>query len=183
MNLSYKYLPFINKVKVNQEAFGNKIIKISNNLKISPNWLMITINNETAGTFSPSIKNPTSTATGLIQFMEATAKSLGTTTAALAKMSNVEQLDYVENYFKPYIGQMKSVSDVYLAVFFPAALDDVDTWVFPNWAAKANPIFDINKDGVLTKGEFKQYVNNKYSPYLGNDFEKNYVDNNSVKKK
>lgn len=183
MNLDYKYLPFIEKVTVNQKAFGEKVIKISDNLKISPNHLMIVINNESAGTFSPSIKNPTSTATGLIQFMEATAKSLGTTTAALAKMSNVEQLDYVEKYFRPYVGQMKSVSDVYLAVFFPAALDDSDTWVFPNWASKANPIFDINKDGILTKGEFKQYVNNKYSKYLGNDFEKKYLSDTSVKKK
>lgn len=44
----------------------------------------------------------TSGATGLIQFMPATAQGMGTTTAALAAMSAVQQLDYVQRYFKPY---------------------------------------------------------------------------------
>jgi hypothetical protein len=44
---------------------------------------------EKGETFSPCVKNPGSSATGLIQFMSSTAKSLGTTTNDLCKMSAV----------------------------------------------------------------------------------------------
>lgn len=43
--------------------------------------------------------------------------SLGTTTAHLRKMSNVEQLDWVRRYLSPYHGKMKNWLDVYCAVF------------------------------------------------------------------
>ena len=42
-------------------------------------------------------------ATGLIQFLPSTARGLGTTTDALAGMSSVEQLNYVEKYFDPLL--------------------------------------------------------------------------------
>ncbi len=160
-------LAFIDKVKDNKEAFGKKVIDIAAKLDTVPNNLMIVMNNESAGTFSPSIKNPTSTATGLIQFMEDTAKGMGTSTQALAKMSNVQQLDYVYKYLAKYKDKYKDASDLYLAVFFPLALYQKDeNWQFPQWAVKANPIFDINKDGKLTKAEFRSYVLNKYKQYL-----------------
>lgn len=50
--------------------------------------------------FQPGAKNPKATASGLIQFTEATAKGLGTTTAAIRSMSAVDQLPLVERYFK-----------------------------------------------------------------------------------
>ena len=174
MAISYLKLPFIDRVKQNREAFGKKVISIANSLFISPNWLMVVMNNETAGTMNSSIKNPTSTATGLIQFMEATARTLGTSTAQLAAMRNVEQLDYVKAYLKPYARKIKSVSDCYLAVFFPQALDMPNEWAFPKWASDANRIFDLNRNGILTKGEFVQYVNDKYGQYLKNEFEAAY---------
>lgn len=164
MALDYSQLPFIDKVKQNQKAFGNKVIAISDKLDIHPDSLMVVMNNESG--LRSDIKNPTSSASGLIQFMETTAKALGTTTADLRKMSNVEQLDYVYKYMKPYAGMMHDVSDVYLSIFYPYALFQKDNWEFPQWAVKANPIFDINKDGTLTKGEFRKYVHNKYDKYL-----------------
>jgi len=162
--MDYKKLPFISKVKSNIEAFGNKVISLSALLNIAPEWLMVVMNNESG--LQHTAKNPFSTATGLIQFMEATAKGLGTTTAALKAMTNVQQLDYVYKYLKPYKGKMNDVSDVYLAVFFPLALFKDENYLFPAWAVNANKIFDINKDGVLTKSEFRKYVNNKYSKYV-----------------
>lgn len=155
-------LPFIDKVKTNQSAFADKVI--NNPLGVNPKHLMIVMNNESG--LNHKAKNPTSSAAGLIQFMANTAKSLGTTTSALLLMSNVQQLDYVFKYLKPYKSKMLSVADVYLAVFFPKALFQNDIWEFPQWAVKANKIFDISKDGKLTKAEFKQYVNNKYQKYL-----------------
>jgi hypothetical protein len=161
----YTQLPFINKVS-NPEEFGNKVILIcdSDHLDIMPEGLMVVMNNESGE--SASIKNPNGSATGLIQFTEATAKGLGTSTAALAQMSNVDQLDYVYKYLKPYADDINTPADTYLAVFYPEALYKDDTWQFPDWVVQGNPIFDTNHDGILTKGEFIQYVNDKYGQYF-----------------
>ena len=59
---------------------------------------------------------------------------------------------------------MKSVYDLYLATFFPAALGKADTWVMQTSSLSAqtiaaqNQIIDLNKDGQITVGEFKEYV-------------------------
>ncbi len=164
--MNYLDLPFINRVTENQKAFGEKVISIANDLDILPHWLMIVMNNESG--LNSHIKNPNSSATGLIQFMEPTANELGTSTAELAAMSNVEQLDYVKKYFTAYgyYKQINDTADTYLAIFFPKALYENDDFVFPKWASNANPIFDINHDGTLTKSEFRNYVNNKYAAYI-----------------
>ncbi|MCZ4320403.1 transglycosylase SLT domain-containing protein, partial [Aequorivita viscosa] len=80
------------------ELFRSKVISIAENLSIDPNYIMACIALETGRSFNPAIKNPKSSATGLIQFMDSTAKALGTTTDLLSRMSHVEQLDYVEKY-------------------------------------------------------------------------------------
>ena len=64
--------------------------------------------------FRPNAKNPVGTATGLIQFIESTARSLGTTTAALAKMSAVQQLPYVERYFVNTLGSRRPPAEDYI---------------------------------------------------------------------
>ncbi len=157
-------LAFIEKVKDNREAFGKKVIEVSAKLDTLPNNLMIVMNNESG--LNPKAKNPTSSATGLIQFMKDTAIGLGTTVEAISKMSNVQQMDYVYKYLVRYKDKFKDVSDLYLAVFYPLALYQKESWMFPEWAVKANKIFDINKDGKLSKAEFRQYVNQKYAKYL-----------------
>lgn len=162
--MTYLELPFISKVKNNQKEFGEKVIDIAKKLNTDPRFLMVVMNNESG--LDSTAKNPTSSATGLIQFMEATAKELGTTTAQLRVMKNYEQLDYVYKYLNVYKNKLASAADVYLAIFYPLALFKTDSFEFPSWVVKANKIFDTNKDGKLTKLEFKNYVNNKYSKYL-----------------
>jgi len=169
---SYLSLPFINKVTINQKLFGEKVIAIAEDLGISPNWLMVVMNNESG--LNHLEENPNSSATGLIQFIDTTAKGLGTTTQKLLKMTNVEQLDYVKKYYNTYKGKIKNVADAYLAVFYPDALGKPDNYTMPGWATSANPIFDLNHDRVLTKKEFTEYVNNKYAPYLNNGFEREF---------
>lgn len=158
-------LVYAEKVKKNQAQFIEKIQSIANALKIDPNWLMILINAESAGTFSPSVRNPNGGATGLIQFMPNTARGLGTSTAELAQMSNVQQLDWVYKYFKPYAGKIKSYFDLYLATFFPAGIGKPDEYVFQTKGLTAQKIAEQNKginkwpkDNKITMAEFKQYV-------------------------
>lgn len=164
---SYTTLPFIEKIpKSQQQAFGDKLISISQDMGMLPEWLMIVMNNESG--LNPAAKNPYGTASGLIQFTEPTAYDLGTTTAALRAMSATDQLDYVKKFFTKYGYNKKinSVADTYLAVFFPLALTKSEDYIFPQWATDANPVFDTNKDHVLTKKEFTDYVNNKYAAYI-----------------
>jgi len=44
-------------------------------------------------------------------------------------MSAVQQLDYVYTYFKQTIGKLKNLSDVYMAVLWPAAVGKSDRYV------------------------------------------------------
>lgn len=142
------------------EAFIEKVKEISINLEINPNWLMVVIELETAGTFSAAITNSLGY-TGLIQFGKVAAKELGTTTDALRSMTEVEQLNYVEKYLMRYKRKMNNLADVYLAVFFPLAIGKPDGWVLQTKRlnaeriAKWNPGFDVNKDKQIQVWEIK----------------------------
>lgn len=143
--------------------FAAKEVTIAGGLNIVADWLMYTMGYETEYTFSPSIQNPNSSATGLIQFLESTAVGLGTTTAALAQMTAIDQLDYVQEYYQGVIsqyGQLNTIADVYLAVFYPAAIPwSMDT-AFPASVYAANTGLDANKDGILTKADILQTIAN-----------------------
>jgi hypothetical protein len=70
--------------------------------------------------FDPAAHNPQpgQTATGLIQFIESTARTLGTTTAALRTMSALQQLPYVEKFFARTMHRIPSQpADYILATF------------------------------------------------------------------
>lgn len=141
-------------VKTNRESFLVKVRKVSCQLGIDANWLMFVMYFESR--LWEQAVNPISGATGLIQFMPSTARSLGTTVEQLKKMTNVEQLDYVLKYLRPHKGRMHSWVDVYLAVFYPVAMGKPDTWAIERpIVARQNPIFDINKDGKIEISEIK----------------------------
>ena len=129
------------------------------------NWLMSAIAFETGETFSPSVKNAAgSGATGLIQFMPSTAKGLGTTTADLAKMSAVDQLFYVEQYFRPYAKRIASLPDMYMAILLPKYIGQPDDSVLfsEGVAYRQNSGLDTDKDGVVTKLEAAAKVTEKF---------------------
>jgi len=154
-------LIFENYVKYNKDQFVAKVRNIASKLFIDPNWLMAVMYKESG--LKHTAVNKMGGATGLIQFMPSTAKGLGTTTANLLSMSNVEQLDYVYAYFKPYKYKILSYPDLYLITFFPAALSKPIDYIFQTTklpasvVAKFNPAIDINKDAVITMSEFITY--------------------------
>lgn len=157
--------------------FITKVRSICAKLQINPDWLMMVmymeskINaqavNKQAGDSHDPKERASSRATGLIQFMPATAKGLGTSTAALYNMTAIEQLEYVYKYFKPYTGKLKSFADLYMVTFFPAAIGKPNNYVLQtsklaaSTIAKQNPVFDINKDKQITVGEFKTKIHDK----------------------
>jgi hypothetical protein len=128
-------------------------------------WLMSCMAFESGGTFSPSVKNAAgSGATGLIQFMPATARGMGTSVEALAEMSAVEQLDYVQRYFAPYAARVHTLSDMYLAILLPKYIGkSEDTALFAGGVIyKQNAGLDSDRDGVVTKAEAAGKVAAKY---------------------
>lgn len=121
-------------------------------LQTKPQYLLAAMSFETSGTFSPSIQNQIG-ATGLIQFLKFTAIALGTTTDELKTMSTVEQLEYVEKYFKAYAGRLNTLEAVYTCVLAgsPKQPDDV-LFTAGTTAYKLNPL-DWNGDGRITAAE------------------------------
>jgi len=64
---------------------------------------------------------PGQTATGLIQFIESTARSLGTSTAALRTMSALQQLPYVERYFQRTLRLTPNAPESYILATYGRA--------------------------------------------------------------
>jgi hypothetical protein len=152
------------------EAFKLKVVRVSEALGISPDDLMTTMAIETSRplpgggveeTFDPAIKAGTSSAVGLIQFLPRTAAGLGTTVDALAAMSGVEQLDYVQKYLTDYRGRMRSTEDVYFAVFYPPFLGAQNTAALPDHLYTPNKGLDKDGDGRVTRGEVGAFVKRK----------------------
>lgn len=151
---------FEEKIKENKKEFLIKVFEICDLLKIPvADWLMFVFWFETAHTFDHRIQNKATKATGLLQFMPKTAISLGTTVDELKEMTNVEQLEYVYLYLKPYANRIHSFVDLYLAVFYPVAIGKPDSFtITADIISKQNPIFDTNRDLDITKAEIKQVL-------------------------
>ena len=140
--------------------FNTKLNKVADQLGVDTNSLIAIMKQESG--VDPTAINKSSGASGLIQFMPKTALALGTTVEQIRKMSAVEQLDYVYRYFK--MNKVKpgmDVGDLYLAVFYPAAVGKEDTHVI---STVGHPIYnqnkglDRNKDGTLTVADVKTSV-------------------------
>lgn len=147
---------FEHLITENKEAFIQKVIEVAEYLQVLPEHLMFLMWFETAHTLNHRIQNKIG-ATGLIQFLESTARFLGTTTDALIKMSNVEQMEYVKKHLGIFKGKYKDYVDLYCGIFYPAAVGKPDTYrITSDKIAKQNPLFDINKDFDISKSEIRE---------------------------
>lgn len=144
------------------DAFIDKLFEICERMGWGPDLaddLMGCMAFESARTFSASIQNAAgSGATGLIQFMPATAKDLGTTTDALGVMTNQEQLEYVYAYFTKYRWheRVRCLEDMYMAILMPKYISSPLGTVLFNDGTKAytqNRGLDADEDGRITKAE------------------------------
>ncbi len=144
----------VSGLKNTTPAFRDKVVQMATRLETNPNFLMAVMSFETGGTFSPSIPNKAgSGAVGLIQFMPATARGLGTTTEKLTAMTAEAQLDFVEKHFRPFRGRLNTIEDAYMAVLFPRAVGKGNDFVLfesPSVAFRQNKGLDIDGDGRIT---------------------------------
>ncbi|GEL11812.1 hypothetical protein SAMN05192550_2813 [Flavobacterium glycines] len=156
-----------------------KVLEVSAELSINPNWLLAVIYFETAKTFSPSKTNSIGSV-GLIQFTRdkagvayKTINGVKYVLTDIAKLDFNKQMDLVSEYFKEVkktTGKsFNSFMDVYFAVFFPKALNQSSSYVLQtsgltaSLIAKQNPIFDTNKDGKITKAEIQDFFKGYFS--------------------
>ncbi|MFJ5538558.1 hypothetical protein [Vreelandella titanicae] len=144
------------------DAFIDKLFEICERMGWGPDLaddLMGCMAFESARTFSPSIKNQAgSSGRGLIQFMEATARDLDTTTNDLAQMSATEQLEYVYAYFTKYRWheRVRCLEDMYMAILMPKYISSPLGTILFNDGTKAytqNRGLDADQDGRITKAE------------------------------
>lgn len=106
--------------------------------------------------FNPLIKNPNSSARGLIQFIDSTARSLGYLNS-LDLVSRhptvISQLPVVEKYlqqFKPFSGKQS----LYLSVFYPKYRNVDPLTEFPDSVKAVNP-------GIRTPADYILHVERK----------------------
>ncbi len=156
----------INKVPANERsAFSAKVAKVASSIGASAKDLMAIMDLESG--LSPSIQNSLGY-TGLIQFGKDAAKDLKTTTDALKKMTRVQQMDYVEKYFKLWMDRLKikkidNFIDLYLVVFYPAGIKekDLNKPFSTDKIEAANPALRDSK-GNITKNSIRAIYEKKY---------------------
>jgi len=115
-------------------ALAKRIVDVAHAVGAHPFDLANLINWESGRTFRSDIQNkegdPPSLATGLIQFTPSTAKKLGTTVDALAKLTPVQQMSWVRKYLMRVKagqwddktpGPLNSPQRLAMAVFYPWA--------------------------------------------------------------
>jgi hypothetical protein len=130
--------------------------------------LLAVMAKETWNTFDPSKKSDISTATGLVQFLEKTAKALGTSTDDLRKMSRVEQLPFAIKIFNRGRGSKetpRNLVDTYLSVFAPAHInksEDYKMYKKGGTRYKANPSLDPDNEGYISKRTIRKAL----APFL-----------------
>ncbi|QQS30851.1 MAG: transglycosylase SLT domain-containing protein [Sphingobacteriales bacterium] len=136
-------------------AFESAVKKVSGKLDVPPEWLMSVMYSESK--FDAGIANHRgSGAVGLIQWMPATAKDFGTTTAEIRKMNHVQQLNYVYKYLnrvRTKYRDFETLTDLYLAILYPRALEGdfcYALYATPSTAYKQNSGLDENEDGIVT---------------------------------
>ena len=138
-------------------VFRDRVWWIADQLGLDPDDLMSCMAWESGESFRADKKNMAgSGATGLIQFMPATAKGLGTTTDKLAAMTAEDQLNYVYKYFAPWKGKLKTLSDIYMAILWPKAVgkpDSHEIFFGGTTAYRQNAGLDIDKNMRVTKAE------------------------------
>lgn len=151
--------------------FRQRVGEIAERLGSRQEWLLAVMAFESASTFSPGIRNGGgSGATGIIQFMPSTADWLGTSTDALARMNQYDQLEWVEKYFQGIANgrPLNSLRDTYMAVLWPAAIGrgpDYALFRSPSVQYRQNAGLDVDGDGVVTAGE----ATAKVEPHLQTD--------------
>ncbi|MCR5261947.1 MAG: transglycosylase SLT domain-containing protein [Candidatus Gastranaerophilales bacterium] len=155
----------------NGAGFTAKVEEIAKRLNCDPADLLGMMYSE-SGLNSKAV-NGSSGSTGLIQFMPSTAQGLGTSTAELAAMSPIEQLDYVEKFYESNLkavgmndGRHIEAGTLYALAFLPAYANREVLTVAGEKYYNANSGLDTDGNGDISTSDLTTRVRNKYQELL-----------------
>jgi len=180
-------LPYSGLIEENRNKFLKKIIKISEELKIKPQWLLHTIFHECR--FDPKYKDSMSGAVGLLAFMPSVLKYFvnpetgkNYTANDVVEMSNVDQLDLVRAFYKMWISGMNikgelSPGDFAAITFYPEVIRKDWKWEFPMYVVDKNveTFKKFPSDGGKTKKDYYEYIDQIFNSDEEQDDENNYI--------
>lgn len=132
-------------------------------LGVPAQWLDALIRFES--NYNPLAKNPLSSASGLIQFTDSTARSLGYGSATELVLSHPSFESQMAGPVLKYLSQFKpfpTKQSLYMAVFYPRYRDVPQNTAFPDSVKKVNPGINVVGD-YIAKVEKKKLV--KYSVF------------------
>ena len=155
----------------NDTAFLEKVKKLSAKYQINPADLLGKFASESG--LDPAADNGTHV--GLIQFSKDSARAVGTTQAALKRMSRAEQMDYVEKYFDYWkLPKGASAGHLYTISYLPAFAKESADYVLakrggfsdknghhPSSWYDHNAGLDQNNDGQITIAELGERIQKK----------------------
>lgn len=137
---------------------ADKIKEIANRLGTDPRWLDALINFETAGTYDPTIKNPKSSARGLIQVIDKTARDVFNVSDSLSLVKKYPTFDsQMENVVYPYLARyapFRSKQELYMAVFYPNYRKAPPDTIFSEKVRRYNP-------GITTVQDYINFVDRR----------------------
>ncbi len=80
-------------------------------------------------------------------------------------MNAEQQLVYVERYFRPYKGRIRTIEDIYMTILYPKAIGQTTDYVLFSGSTKAyrqNKGLDADGDKAVNKYEAAAAVRAKY---------------------
>lgn len=136
-----------------QDAYKQRIIRqVAQEVGTQPEWLDALIKFETAGTYDPKVKNPNSSARGLIQFIDSTAQSEFGMRDSLHLVNTYPTFkSQMENAVLPYLKKyapLDTKQKLFMAVFYPAYMNTAPDTMFPERVRNANPGIDTPADYI-----------------------------------
>lgn len=148
-------------------AVAAAVNDVAKKLNIPVSWLVTLIQKESR--WNPTIKNPLpkSSARGLIQIIDSTARDLGYSDSleiiSMFPDSAGQLREPVYNYLRRY-APFTTNAELYLSVFYPAWRKRDYTQPFPENVQKANP-------GIITPAHYVAYVEGRLSDYTAGKFD------------
>jgi len=144
-------------------GWAAEVVKTSRELGTNPWWLAAVISLES--TWQPEARNDVTDATGLIQFIPSTARSLGTTVDIIRDMSVRDQFRLIRRYFgREHSGRTTypTFQTIAMQVFYPAARSWDRDREFSARVQESNP-------NIRTVGDYLDYAERRLPREMRSD--------------
>jgi soluble lytic murein transglycosylase-like protein len=125
---------------------------VATKLNVDPKYLTALIDFESG--WNPKAHNPNSSARGLLQFIDSTAQSLGFISSLDLVNKNPDRVSQLNGPVYKYLKQFapfKTSQALFMAVFYPKAMNWPATQAFPDTVRSKNP-------GINTPADYVKHV-------------------------